>query len=1775
MIKLIFSKKLFSEQTDTFTFECRSLDELHRIILGHKERPEYPLKTYEGREAMWHVAHVTVTDPSAGVKFEFLVRKWIDINNEGDVFECAEKKEHIIAQQCHRHTIKYKIIVHTGDVAHAGTDANVSIIIYGTLGDTGIRKLKQKGELTKLHIEHDNDMISPDWFLDKVEVINIDTNETISFPCNRWLGSSFNQPKFRPTATWNANGITFANQSIVGQYPSAIFVSTNNTIYVTNPENNTIIIWQEESVNPTKIISSDFKQPLSLFVTSNGDIYIDDGFENDRVQRWNAEISTFATVMNINSSCAGLFVDIHDTLYCSMHYQHQVLKTSLNDPMMDSNVVAAGTGIRGSASNQLYGPHGIFVDVNLDLYVADSYNDRVQLFQSGELQGITIAGSGSLIPTITLYYPTGVILDADKYLFIVDSGNHRIVGSGANGFRCLVGCHEMDSQPNQLSGPSSLSFDSYGNIFVSDQRNSRIQKFLLMKDSFDLSFNQPKFCPTATWNSNGITVANQSIVGRHPNAFFVNTNNTIYVVNQEKNTIVVWEEDSNNPTKIISGGFMQPLSLFETTNGDIYIDDGDYNRRVQKWSAATGTFVTVMNINSSCAGLFVDIHDTLYCSMPDHHQVVKRSLIGSAMNSNVVAAGTGIYGSASNLLGSPRGIFVDVNLDLYVADCGNNRVQLFQSGESNGITIAGSTTLYPTITLRCPSGITLDAEKYLFIVDSGNHRIVSSGMNGFRCLAGCYGMGSQSSQLTSPSSLSFDRSGNIFVTDQTNHRIQKFQYLEESCDMSSVVETMYTSVLTSNHPIYPRTGCDISYYYEAIKIQVYKSGHYSFNSMSNINTYGYIYAKYFDPFSPSAYLIAEDDDSSSNSQFSISIPLEINTEYILVVTTYNLIETGAFSIRVSGPNRVGLERLNSPPVIQSTYLSMLTENSQHFPQPFETGKHYYESIQINVNMSGLFIISSKSRSDLFGYIYKNSFNPLNPTENLLEVDDNGCSDNQFKLLIALEVNTKYILVVTTSQANVTGTFSIILSGPTKAVLERTTLSVNQPKFCPTATWNSNGITLANQSIVGQYPHAFFVDINNTAYVANQDKNIIVIWQEGSVNPTKIITGNFAMPYSLFVTSNGDIYIDDGNHNGRVQRWNAATSTFVTVMNVNSLCAGLFVDIHDTLYCSIYFDHQVVKRSLHDSAMTSNRVAAGIGIAGSDSNQLAGPRGIFVDVNLDLYVADCENNRVQLFQSGESNGITVAGSGSLNPTITLSYPAGVILDADKYLFIVDSGYSRIVGSSLNGFRCLAGCYGQGSESSQLSAPSSFSFDHSGNMFVTDQYNHRIQKFQYLEESCGDSSLIETMYSLSLTSNSATYFQDCSELDSYYEAIQMNISMTGHYTFLIKSEMKTTHAYIYVNNFNPFDMSKNLLSLSGDSGNQGQFQLSVVLEANMIYVVVITTSSPNLMGSFSIQGSGSSYIGFNRILNTPSVVQTSYASELTTNSSTYLLSCSSSSSSYEAIQVKVSRSGLYTFFSKSNLDTYGSIYKDYFNPSNPTKNRLNYDDNSCNQRQFGFTIALETSITYILVVTTNDYSKIGAFSIFVSGPNNVDLKNISSPSVIQIPYLSTRQSNYSSELTTNSQKYSRDGQKSNYYYQAIPMHVMVTGHYALSSSSNMDTFGYIYKDDFNSMNPFENLLSQDYRSCSYQDFKFITYLQTGTKYILVVTTSSPNITGKFSILTSGPNDIILNPYDISSTSTSTFTTAFTTTTKPSYACMNYHPTWILIMICSIINLMKKLI
>ena len=166
-----------------------------------------------------------------------------------------------------------------------------------------------------------------------------------------------------------------------------------------------------------------------------------------------------------------------------MAQAHQVVTHALNSSSNTLTIVA-GVGVSGNASHTLNEPQGILVDTNLDLYVADSRNGRIQLFRHGETNGITVAGSGSTPTTITLSSPTAIILDANKYLFIADCNQDRIVGSDPNGFRCIVGCSGgSGSASNRLYKPWSLSFDSYGNIFVADQMNRRIQKFSLMTNS--------------------------------------------------------------------------------------------------------------------------------------------------------------------------------------------------------------------------------------------------------------------------------------------------------------------------------------------------------------------------------------------------------------------------------------------------------------------------------------------------------------------------------------------------------------------------------------------------------------------------------------------------------------------------------------------------------------------------------------------------------------------------------------------------------------------------------------------------------------------------------------------------------------------------------------------------------------------------------------------------------------------------------------------------------------------------------------------------------------------------------------------------------------------------------------------------------------------------------------------------------------------------------------------------------------------------------------------
>jgi tripartite motif-containing protein 71 len=240
-----------------------------------------------------------------------------------------------------------------------------------------------------------------------------------------------------------------------------------------------------------------------------------------------------------------------------------------------------------------------------------------------------------------------------------------------------------------------------------------------------------------------------------------------------------------------------------------------------------------------------------------------------------------------------------------------------------------------------------------------------------------------------------------------------------------------------------------------------------------------------------------------------------------------------------------------------------------------------------------------------------------------------------------------------------------------------------------------------------------------------------MWLESNASLIKIIS--CSNPRTVFVTMNGDVYVDNSNKD-TVDKWpwNATSSVFI--MNTTAYSDGLFVDTNGSVYYSSWNTNKVIKRSSNNGTVTIT-IVAGTGVSGNAATTLNQPRGIFVDISFNLYVADMNNNRIQLFRPGQMNATTLAGTGAPG-TITLSGPTGVVLDADGYLFIVNFFANNIVGSGPNGFQCIAGCSGlSGSSSNELNYPFSLSFDSHGNLFVADRSNNRIQKFLLANNSCG--------------------------------------------------------------------------------------------------------------------------------------------------------------------------------------------------------------------------------------------------------------------------------------------------------------------------------------------------------------------------------------------------------------------------------------------------------
>ena len=182
--------------------------------------------------------------------------------------------------------------------------------------------------------------------------------------------------------------------------------------------------------------------PFGIAIGSDGTIYIADAGENNRISK----LTTAGALIHLAgsgegyadgspgtfNSPSGLAIDSDGNVYVADTGNNRIRKITPEGVVS----TVAGSGVAGYADGpataaQFDGPIGVAVDANGNLYVADTYNDRIRKI-SASGQVITIAGAGrpgytdgeggnALFDT-----PCAVVVSADGTLFVADTGNNQI-----------------------------------------------------------------------------------------------------------------------------------------------------------------------------------------------------------------------------------------------------------------------------------------------------------------------------------------------------------------------------------------------------------------------------------------------------------------------------------------------------------------------------------------------------------------------------------------------------------------------------------------------------------------------------------------------------------------------------------------------------------------------------------------------------------------------------------------------------------------------------------------------------------------------------------------------------------------------------------------------------------------------------------------------------------------------------------------------------------------------------------------------------------------------------------------------------------------------------------------------------------------------------------------------------------------------------------------------------------------------------------------------------
>jgi DNA-binding beta-propeller fold protein YncE len=215
-----------------------------------------------------------------------------------------------------------------------------------------------------------------------------------------------------------------------------------------------------------------FYQPAGIAFDYDGNIYVADS-GNSKIQlidkdyrkivaigRFGWKVGEFDHPMDVAFS--------NLTMYIADSGNNRIQRYGLADRIF--GIIAGEKSNKSESSLELYSPQGIATDSRGDVYIVDTWNNRIL---KTDLLGNILLEIGGLN---RFNKPQGVMVDKTGNIYVVDTGNNRICKFDFSGTQ--MDCWgRIGEGKGQFQIPTSISQDKNGNLYVVDQGNKRIQAF--------------------------------------------------------------------------------------------------------------------------------------------------------------------------------------------------------------------------------------------------------------------------------------------------------------------------------------------------------------------------------------------------------------------------------------------------------------------------------------------------------------------------------------------------------------------------------------------------------------------------------------------------------------------------------------------------------------------------------------------------------------------------------------------------------------------------------------------------------------------------------------------------------------------------------------------------------------------------------------------------------------------------------------------------------------------------------------------------------------------------------------------------------------------------------------------------------------------------------------------------------------------------------------------------------------------------------------------------